>query len=331
MTDLVYLDTLDKASTAALQSRANAPFDRPEWWNLLASHGAMTPWFALACNGTATALLALSRAEGRMVPLANWYTFRWKPLTSHLPARAGLLEALARDLPRHGWRLTLQQVPDEDGSASALAAALRRGGWRVRMERHDVNHVLAVNGRSFAEYLAGRPGPLRTTLKRRSAKVSCRVLNHFDPVAWRHYEEVYAASWKPEEGAPAMLEAVARAEGEAGRLRLGLAEIDGTPVAAQFWTVEGGTAWIHKLAHREDARSLSPGTVLSAALFARVIDEDRVDHVDFGTGDDPYKRDWMEDIRPRYRIDALWPRSPRAWPHLLRRTIGALAARRRGG
>jgi hypothetical protein len=32
----------------------------------------------------------------------------------------------------------------------------------------DVNHVLEVGGRSYAEYLAARPGPLRTTLKRKA-------------------------------------------------------------------------------------------------------------------------------------------------------------------
>ena len=50
-------------------------------------------------------------------------------------------------------------------------------------------------------------------------------------------------------------EAAARAEGEA--------------VAAQFWTVEDGTAYIHKLAHLESAKALSAGTTLSAALFEK--------------------------------------------------------------
>jgi hypothetical protein len=285
----------------------------------------MEPLFARACNGTATALLPLSRQGGTLSSLANWYTFRWRPLISPGAEPLPLLETLARDLPRHGWRLVAGQVPDEDGSATLLAEALRRAGWRVEIAPHDVNHVLPVGGRTYAEYLASRPGPLRTTLKRRSGKVSCRVLDHFDEQAWRAYEEIYAASWKPEEGLPAMLEDFARAEGEAGRLRLGLAEIEGRPVAAQFWTVEAGTAWIHKLAHREDARALSPGTVLSAALFERVIDHDRVELVDFGTGDNPYKRDWMDDIRPRYRIEALWPRAPRAWPHIARRVLRKLA------
>ena len=99
---------------------------------------------------------------------------------------------------------------------------------------------------------------------------------------------------------------------------MGIAEIAGQPVAAQFWTVEGGTAFIHKLAHDERYRKQSPGTLLTAEMFAHVIDTDRVELVDFGTGDDPYKRDWMEEVRIRWRVRAWKRRSARHWPSLLR-------------
>jgi len=64
--------------------------------------------------------------------------------------------------------------------------------------------------------------------------------------------------------------------------------------------------------------------------MAHVIDEDRVELVDFGTGDDPYKRDWMETIRPRYRLCAFRAGNPRAWPHLARAAFRLAEARRRG-
>ena len=68
---------------------------------------------------------------------------------------------------------------------------------------------------------------------------------------------------------------------------LGIARHEGKPIAAQFWTVENGVAYIHKLAHLEEAKPLSAGTVLTAALMAQVIDRDRATLVDFGTGDAP--------------------------------------------
>lgn len=289
------------------------PFDRGEWFALLADAGH-EPLVVQAGDVS----LTLTRANGRMEPLRNWYSFTWRPQGDN-PV---LLAAIAQALRNRSHRVTMWPVPDEDGSATRLAQAFRTAGWRVRIEQCDHNHVLPVAGRSFAEYWAGRPGQMRTTLKRKAKKVSVTIHERFDAAAWADYEAIYAESWKPEEGDPALLRRFAEAEGAAGRIRLGVAYTpEGRAVAAQFWTVEGSTAYIHKLAHRESAKALSAGTTLSAALFEKAIDCDKVDLIDFGTGDDGYKRDWMEIDRPRYRIDCLDPRQPRAWPALLKRML----------
>ncbi len=302
------------------ESNQRAPFDRLAWFAGLSEHCGLNPLIAVAREGGDIAALPLRGDGGHLHALSNWYTFRYRPLASR---PEGLLEALARDLAGKARRVTLSGLPDEDRSASRLEAAFRKTGWLVRREVCDSNHILPVDGRSYEQYLVSRPGKLRTTLKRKSGKVETRVLDRFDAEVWNAYESIYAESWKPEEGSPAFLRAFAEAEGKAGRLRLGIALAEGAPVAAQMWTVEHGTAWIHKLAHREVAKPLSPGSVLSAALFRHVIDVDRVDLVDFGTGDDPYKRDWMEVVRPRYRLDMFRAGSPRNWPTLGRDLLRA--------
>jgi Acetyltransferase (GNAT) domain len=309
---------------------ARAPFDRAEWFALLTQYCGLKPVLAIASDGEARAVLPLQRITGRagrLEALGNWYSFTVKPLLTKDALGPGLLRAVARDLKTHAWRITLAPVPDEDGSALLLQEAFRTAGWQVWRKQCDVNHVLEVRGRSYAEFLDGRPGQLRTTLKRKAGKADVKLHRTFNPGAWADYEAVYAASWKPEEGSPAFLRAFAEQEGKAGRLRLALAYAEGRPVAAQFWTVEGSTAFIHKLAHIEEAKPLSPGTTLSAALFEEVIDRDEIALVDFGTGDDPYKRDWMERIRPRYRLDCFNPRNPRAWPHITWATLRHLAGR----
>jgi hypothetical protein len=235
-----------------------------------------------------------------------------------------LLAEIARRLKSRGHRVTLEPVPDEDQSASRLASAFAKAGWRVEVTQCDINHVLNVGGRSFTDYWATRPGPLRTTLKRKAGKVEVEVMTTFDDALWDAYEAIYAASWKPREDHPAMLRRFAREESEAGRLRFGIARHNGEPVAAQCWTVENETAFIHKLAYQENMRKLSAGTTLSAALFEHVIDRDRVALVDFGTGDQPYKADWMDAVRPRYRIDCLDMSQPRAWLDLAKLTVARL-------
>jgi hypothetical protein len=310
----------------ALTASAPTPFERAQWFALLAETG-LTPLIAIASDAGTTAALALTQQGGRITPLRNWYSFTWRPTAPQGTVGDRLLEAIAQGLKTRGHRVTLEPVPGEDGSAQRLERAFRAAGWQVIVEVCDTNHILEVRGRSFAEYWQSRPGHLRSTVKRKAKKVATEVFTRFDPAVWADYETIYAASSKPAEDQPAMLRAFAQSEGAEGRLRLGVARAGGLAVAAQFWTVENGVAYIHKLAHLESHKSLSAGTILSAALFRHVIDIDKVALVDFGTGNESYKADWMEAVRPRFRIDCLDLSQPRAWGPLAKRILHTLRAR----
>lgn len=321
-----YHETLTKLQELSLP--AEGPFDRPEWYALLIESG-FSPIFAVGESAHRQVVLPLVRVDGGYESLTNWFSFVWRPLGRNDEIADEVLAAIARDLRLHSHSVIMAPVPLEDQAASRLEAAFRKGGWAVFREPCDENHVLPVDGRSFADYWSYRPGKMRTTLKRKAKKVEVEILTHFDEAAWADYQAIYAESWKPREERADILEAFARAEGAAGRIRLGIARAQGKPVAAQFWTVENGTAYIHKLAHIEAAKPLSAGTTLSAALFEHVIDADRVKLVDFGTGSDAYKRDWMEAERPRYRLTCLDWRNPRAWPRLARAWVRYLAPHNR--
>ena len=302
-------------------AKAASPFARTEWLELLGGDDVQ-PVIAIAKTDNGFAALPLAAQNGRLESLINWYNFTWHPLVS---GSTDALTALAASLKSKTHRVTMWPVGEECEEASQIESAFRASGWHVFWEQCDKNHVLPVNGRNFAQYWAARPGKMRTTLKRKAKKVDVEILTRFDPEVWSEYEAVYQSSWKPEEGDPELLRAFAQQEGTAARIRLAVARQDGKAVAAQFWTVEGGVAYIHKLAHLEQFKSLSAGTTLSAALFEHVIDTDNVDLVDFGTGDDRYKADWMELVRPRYRIDCIDPRQPKAWPALAKRMFQRLA------
>ncbi|EGD58958.1 hypothetical protein Y88_1020 [Novosphingobium nitrogenifigens DSM 19370] len=297
------------------------PFDRLDWFRLLGEEClAPSPSFlAVAREGDAVAALPLCRDRLGLSAMANWYSFIARPYWT--ADGAPLLAAILGDLAREG---ALSFAPLPRSEAAIMLTAARKAGWIGWLSQTDSNHIVSTRGRDFATWWAQRPGALRETVRRkqRKGRVAIRISREFSATDlaadWAAYEAVYARSWKPEEGQPAFLRRFAMAEAAAGRLRIGLATIDGQPVAAQFWTVENGTAYIHKLAHDDRARAQSPGTLLSHALFAMAFDEDRVAMVDFGTGDDPYKRDWTEDVRPRYRLEAFHPRALAHWPRLAR-------------
>lgn len=323
MAAITYHDTVNDVQSSSPWGAG--PFARAAWFALLAAHGHR-PLMVVARNGSAEAILALAEGLRGLEMLTNWYAFTCQPLGTGA-ADDALLESLASALATRTRRVELVKLPDEDGTATRLERAFRTAGWAVLRDACDSNHYLPVNGRSFADYLASRPGPLRTTLKRKAKKVAVRLSQTFDSADWTAFEDIYRRSWKPAEGDPALLRAFAQQEAALGHMRFGLALADGIPVAAQFWTVEHGKACIHKLAHLPEAEPLSPGTTLTAALMEQVIDRDRVAEVDFGTGNDGYKADWMDAVRPRWRLTCLRASSPRNWPELGKWAMRRLVSR----
>lgn len=309
----------DHANDMRLPATARAagfasPFDRAGWFDLLEAHGfaGRGRFDAHGSAGSTTAWLPLRiEKSGDFAGLTNWYSFSIRPLFTGEEGRSDALRALFSGLHRNANRLTLYPLLDTEELAAALGAA----GWWVKATPAGDRHWLDLGDMDHDAWWASRPGALRSTVQRKAKKgvVDIQLLTEFDPGSWAAYEQIYAASWKPEEGHPALLRAFAEAEGAGGRLRMGIARIEGVPVAAQFWTVEDGTAFIHKLAHVEDSLKASPGTLLSAALFRHVIEVDGVKRVDFGTGNDGYKRDWMNRHDPLWRIEAFNPSRVAAW------------------
>jgi CelD/BcsL family acetyltransferase involved in cellulose biosynthesis len=110
-------------------------------------------------------------------------------------------------------------------------------------------------------------------------------------------------------------------------VRMGLLEIGGRIVAAQIWLVHGGRATIFKLVHREDVAALSPGTLLTHRMIEACLREEAVSVLDFGRGDDAYKRDWMGDRTTRLGIVAADWRHGRGLRTLAADVLPTLAGR----
>jgi hypothetical protein len=216
-------------------------------------------------------------------------------------------------------------------SPAPLHETLKRAGWLVFTRPKTGSWRIATEGLDFAAYWAGRPAQLRNTAKRRgkTAGLDIEIYDRFDDRAWADYEDVYRQSWKPEEGSFPFLRALARQEGEAGTLRLGVARKDGRAVAVQLWLVENGEACIHKLAYAESAKAMSPGTLLGMEMFRRALDTDHVRSVDYGTGDDAYKKDWMAERRELWQIEAFNPKTLRGLAGAARAAASALVRRAR--
>ena len=302
-------------------------FHRLDWFRLIAAHcpppGRLTVLRGEKEGRKSWLFLAIEGRRARA--FAAWYSLRFGIVGDRDVDVMTPIVATLRD----GGIASVELAPIED--PEPLAAAFRAAGWSVRVAEKTGNWRIATEGMDFAAYWASRPGQLRNTFKRRAkaAKLEIEIFDHFDAAAWSDYETVYRASWKPEEGSFPLLRALAEREGEAGTLRLGIARHEGVPVAAQFWLIENGEATIHKLAYAESAKSLSPGTILGEAMFRRAIDNDRVRLIDYGTGDEPYKAEWMAERRPLWQLSAHNPRTLRGLLGIVRAKASALAGRGR--
>lgn len=307
------LRAVEQDAAGALDRDAQASlFDRLDWFRLLLTHcppagdllvlrarvGEMRAWLFLTVDGR------------RASALANWYSLEYGVITAGADdgSSARLADALIGGL-RRARIAAVEFAPLSQGDA--LSLAFRDKPWLHRITPSTVRWRMNLTDRDFASYWAGRPSRLRNTAARKAkAGMDIAIHTKFDVDAWTDYERVYQASWKPEEGSPAFLRALAEQEGAAGTLRLGIARKDGAPIAAQFWLTEGGVATIHKLAYVEAAKALSPGTVLGMAMFRHALDVDRVDWIDFGLGDDGYKADWIDDKSVMNRLVAYDLRDP---------------------
>jgi CelD/BcsL family acetyltransferase involved in cellulose biosynthesis len=160
--------------------------------------------------------------------------------------------------------------------------------------------------------MAERPALLRNTITRKRRKLErehdCDIKMYRGGEvrdALPDYHAAYSASWKAYEQYGALLDALAVNLSVPDWTRLAVLYIDGEPAAAQLWFVVHGKASIFRLAYDERWKQYSTGSILTAWLMQYVIDTDMVDEIDFLTGNESYKQDWMSERRQRISMTFL--------------------------
>lgn len=331
--DIAVFTDLDAAAAdaAGALDREHQPslFDRLDWYRLLVEHCPLpgTPLILRGHDEQGKAWIFLQRQGRTAVAMANWYSFETGPITSGR-GQPAILSALARHL-RTVCRLRhIEFEPLGGQRLASIIEPFRTAGWIVVPQTTTANWIADLASSKWEDYLKARPSRLRNTLRRKlkSHKLVIKIIDVFSDDIWQFYEEIYAASWKPDEGSPDFLRALAKQESDAGTLRLGFAFAGDEPVAAQLWLVENSVATIHKLAHVEARRGDSPGTILTETMFRHAIEQDKVRRIDFGTGDDAYKADWMDERRPLYRLNVFNPMTAQGLLGAARESLSAARA-----
>jgi len=270
----------------------------------------------------------------KLTSLTNYYSSLFGPeLSEERVSAREILRELARAIAADTLRwevVDLKPLAADSPLFSPLVDSFRNAGMVVQTYFCFGNWYLPVCGRSYREYFEGLPSQVQNTIKRKKKKLAQHGRTRVRMVtggadleaAIDAYRTVYAASWKVPEPYPGFIPGLIRLCAEKGWLRLGLVDVDGEPAAAQLWIVNGGVASIYKLAYDERFAPLSLGTILTAQLMEHALDVDKVREVDYLSGDDRYKKDWMSKRRERLGILAFNPRTVHGFVEMLRQVGG---------
>jgi hypothetical protein len=301
----------DKASVESIF------FSRPWFENLVNTVLAENQKMLLACvvdNDNVSAILPLRQdSDGQIAPLTHLYSSLYTLLLSD-PEDEKTLLCLVNGLNQlPTTAIQFNPVAEQDPNIEQLKTIMQQQGYQQHENFRFYNWIHRVKGETFAQYMADRPPRVRNTIARKQRKLArehryvIRLfinddLNSNLDQALADYQRVYQASWKAKELFDGFIEGLARALAKHGWLRLAILYIDDKPAAAQFWFVVHGKASIFKLAYDEAWKQYSPGSILIHYLMQHVIEVDQVDEIDFLTGNDAYKQDWMSERRQRKAV-----------------------------
>jgi ribosomal protein S18 acetylase RimI-like enzyme len=217
-----------------------------------------------------------------------------------------ILIELARDFLKQ--YNVIELCPLTHAVRDKFSLALANQGFYIRSYTCSYNWR-RLQIRNFDEYWSTVNSRLQHTVKRKRKKFGLQrgieysivQSNNLDD-ALVDYHKVYSKSWKAAESHPQFIDELVRHYGEKGALRLGFIHKDGVPIATQLWLVSNGTAYIYKLAYDPAYEKYSVGTLLSRYLFEAIITADNIHSIDYLTGDDGYKADWMNSRRELYGL-----------------------------
>lgn len=221
-----------------------------------------------------------------------------------------ILECLAQGLLQSPFQsLCLEPIAEDDPVMQQLQNSMAAYGATSHRYFCFYNWVHPLLGQSFAEYMAKRPAKVCHTIARKQRKLAREreyeiQLFQQDNLqqGLADYHAIYQASWKAQQALVDFINQLVVVLSASGYLRFAVLYIEEQPAAAQIWFVVHRKASIFRLAYDEAWKTYSPGSILTQYLMQHVIDIDQVTEIDFLTGNESYKQDWMTERRERWGL-----------------------------
>lgn len=320
----------ESANTLFAHSEKTSIFYSRAWLESLSKYAlAEHQTIRLVCVVEDEAVLAIlplliSQRDG-LRALSNHFTTLFSVLVSEDGPYEDIMSCLAQGLSRMSENtLRLEPIEANDYNLRALYQSIATCGFTYEDYFRFYNWSHPVNGQSFDEYMKERPANIRNMIKRKQRKFerehATRVVlyqkENIDQ-ALQDYQTVYLASWKANEFFIDFTPNIVKQFANLGWLRLAVLYSEDKPVAAQIWFVVHRKASIYRLVYDGRWKKYSPGSLLTYYLMRHVIDTDKVSEIDFLTGNERYKQDWMTVRKERVGMYIVKRRQKKRWLYSL--------------
>jgi hypothetical protein len=330
----------ESASTLFEQGEKDSVFFSRPWFDSLTAVAVDdTVALVLACvvsGDKILAILPLLKSEaGSWFSLKHRYTTHYSLLLTQVDQQK-VLTCMAEGLAQLPLKaLLLEPVADDDSRLNSLQKSMQTVGFSCERIFRFYNWIYRVQGQSFSDYLAERPTRLRNTISRKQRKLErehgyqIQLFTGKDVLPrMSDYYTVYNASWKANEQYVSFLDGIVAGFSKQGWTRLAVLYVKDRHVAAQLWFVSHAKASIFRLVYDKVWKAYSPGSILTSFLMEHVIDTCKVEEIDFLTGNDAYKQDWMSERRERFALACIKSTSREGRYHWLVDSLKRLVKKR---
>ena len=231
-----------------------------------------------------------------------------------------------------------------DADSSLCEAVQSIGGGARRDSFPAINDHWKVRlPETYEQFLRGRTSATRNDINRNTKRLQASLGEHIsvrrfkdmqeidllmadtEVVAAKTYHRGINAGFMHDEETRRRMSLYA----STGKLRAHLLYVDGKPIA--FWNgfLYGRTFYTWTTGYDPEYRSTRPGLFLLQQVFADLCEERVADHVDFGSGDAQYKRDWCDENQKEISFYLFGPSFKGILLNMLRTPMlaGAQAAR----
>lgn len=256
-----------------------------------------------------------------------------------------VLEAFAEYLSRQGAIVQFGQLRGGDNAAARLAARLEQRGWTVSTAAINVCPFIPLAGRSWDDYLKSLSSSHRYNFNRRLRHLekngfTVEVVSSpgeaqrgLDSVIALHRKRwsdrgMESEAFQSESIVQFHRDFVVHAA-EQGWLRLLIAGINGSPVAALYGLRYGSSFYFYQSGFDPEFSRQSVGLVIMGLGIRTAIEEGAAEY-DLLHGDEEYKFHWAPQTRELGRIEVFPPHSSgRIFRHAIRLNRSARQMARR--